>query len=316
MPTPKTVFTISKPHKPEQEKVKQTVCLLDGSLVDENLANRHPLGIMIENSVAARPQIGLADAQLVYEAITEGGITRFLAIYSCSEPEKVGPVRSARIFYLDWVSELNAFYAHVGGNYDALQKIKEYGILDLNQFRYGNAGYWRIPEAGKAIEHTMYTSTKKLWKIAEKNKWSQKADYESWEFKDDLEESQRPQSASATINFSTSNYNVKWLYEPKTNTYLRNQTKTPTIRAKNIIIQWTERRPIVSKIGEKSYAIKAIGSGKAKVLMDGKVIDGTWKKDSRATRTWFYDSSGNKIKFNRGQIWIEVVHNETPIKLE
>ena len=314
-PVSQTTSEISKkPNK--QEEVKKTVCLVDGSLVDENLANRHPLAIMIENSVAARPQIGLADAQLVYEAIAEGGITRFLAIYSCSEPEKVGPVRSARIYYLDWVSEFNAFYAHVGGNYDALQKIKEYGILDLDQFRYGNSAYWRVPEAGKAIEHTMYTSTKKLWNIADKNKWPKKADFTPWDFKDDLEESQRPQNASATVNFSTPNYSVKWSYDPKTNTYSRSQTKTPTIKAKNIIIQWMDRWPIVSKIGERGYAMKTVGSGKAKILMDGKVIDGTWKKDSRTERTWFYDSSGNKIKFNRGQIWIEIVHNDTPIKLE
>lgn len=317
---PQKISSIKTPSgnpKPSQivEKKKVT-CLLDGTEVEEDLANQHPVAVMVENSLDARPQVGLNEAQIVYEAVAEGGITRFMAIYSCAAPEKVGPVRSARTYYLDWLSEYNAFYAHVGGNWDALQKIKEYKILDLDQFRYGAAAYWRVPQAGKAIEHTMYTSVKKLLNIAKKNKWDMTGSYQTWEFKDDLAKEQRPATNTVTIDFSTPNYQVKWIYDPETNTYTRSQTKGPSIKAKNVVIQWTEKWPVVSKIGEKGYAMKTVGTGKAKILIDGKVIEGSWSKSERTSRTWFYDSSGQKIKFNRGQIWIEIVQKEMPVKIK
>lgn len=309
---PREVWKIGKKEKEE----KKAICPLDGLSVKESLANRNPLAIMIENHLDARPQTGLSEASLIYEAIAEGGITRFMALYVWGEPEKVGPIRSARTYDLDWLSEFNAFYAHVGGNYTALQQIKQYGILDLDQFKYGKGAYWREPVPGKATEHTMYTSTKKLWDLAKKNKWKMEGSYESFEFKEDLKKSERPASASVTINFSTPNYQVKWLYDPETNLYKREQAKGPEIQAKNIVVQWVERWPVVSAIGEKSWAMKTIGSGKAKIFMDGKVIEGTWKKESRTSRTWFYDSLGEKIKFNRGQTWIEIVHPEIPVRVK
>jgi len=306
-------FLQPKKEKPKVVEVKKAVCPLDGLSVKEEVANRHPLAIMIENHIDARPQSGLSEASLIYEAIAEGGITRFMALYVWGEPEKVGPVRSARTYDLDWLSEFNAFYAHVGGNYTALQQIKQYGILDLDQFKYGTQAYWREPQAGKATEHTMYTKPTKLWNIASKNKWDIKGSYESFEFKDDLEKSLRPVSASVTINFSTSNYQVKWVYDPETNLYKREQVKGPDVKAKNIIVEWMERSSTISAIGEKSWAMKTIGTGKAKIFMDGKVIEGTWKKESRTSRTWFYDTSGAKIKFNRGQTWVEIVHPELSV---
>ncbi len=292
---------------------KKAICPLDGLSVKEEVANRHPLAVMIENHTDARPQTGLADASLVYEAIAEGGITRFMAVYVWGEPEKVGPIRSARTYYIDWAAEFNAFYAHCGGNIDALDKIKADGILDLDQFKYGTQAYWREASADKATEHTMFTSAKKLWDIATKNKWDMTGSYTALDFKDDLTQSQRPQSANVTINFSTPNYQVKWNYDPTTNTYKRVQVNTPDVKAKNIIAQWVDRTATKTKINENGYNMAVIGSGKTKIFLDGKVIEGTWKKDSRTARTIFYDSTGAKIKFNRGQTWIEIVHPELSV---
>lgn len=308
-----TFTPISKNTEPTKQEIK-VPCALDGFPTTETTANRHPLAIMVENHIDARPQSGLSEASLIYEAIAEGGITRFMAIYSCNDVEKVGPVRSARTYYIDWLSEFNAFYAHVGGNYDALEKIKADKILDLDQFRYGGQAYWRESGTGKAIEHTMYTKTQKLWDIAAKNKWDMEGKYENFEFKDDLEKSQRTTTSSLIINFSTPNYQVKWIYDPETNLYIRNQTKGPEIKAKNIIVQWVERWPVTTKINEVGYAMKTVGSGKTKIYIDGKVIEGTWKKESKTARTWFYDSSGEKIKLNRGQIWVEIVHNDISVQ--
>ena len=293
--------------QPPLVQEKKAICPLDGTLVPEKWANNRPIAVMIENSVPARPQTGLAEAQLIYEALTEGGITRFMAIYACQEPAKVGPVRSARIYFLDWLSEFDAFFAHVGGNYDALLQIKKQGILDLDQFRYASA-YWREIQPNKAKEHTMYTSIPKLKQLAEKNHWQTKGSYPLYQFKDDLPPSERKDSQVITINFSRPAFLVKWKYQALTNSYLREQTNGPKIEAKNIIIQWVERWPTTSPIGEKGYQMKTIGTGKALIFLDGQRIEGRWKKDSRQSRTRFYNNQGQEIQFNRGQTWIEIVH--------
>ncbi|MCX6807040.1 MAG: DUF3048 domain-containing protein [Candidatus Berkelbacteria bacterium] len=308
--------SIHLPKIGKSTETKKVECKLDGTQTTVDLANRHPLGIMIENHIDARPQTGLIDASIIYEAIAEGGITRLLAIYACHEPEKVGPVRSARTYYINWASEFNAFYVHVGGSADGLQKIKTDGILDLDQFKYGSQAFWREPQAGKATEHTMYTSTKKLWDIARKNKWDMTGNYENFSFKDDATTSSRPTSQTVTINFSSANYTVKWIYDSAANIYKRSQSKTPEIKTKNILIQWVNSSLITNSGGKQVQSMETIGSGKAKIIMDGKVTEGTWKKESRTSRTWFYDSTGVKIKLNRGQTWIEIVHNDTSVAVE
>jgi len=290
--------SLTQPKKP---------CPLNGEMVKEQDAGLYPVAVMIENHTAARPQSGLEEAQLVYETVAEGGITRLMAIFACSQPDKVGPVRSARLYYIDWVLELNALYAHVGGNYDALTKIKKEKVLDMDQFRYGKMAFWRENNKGKAVEHTMYTSVKKLRNIASKN-WDLTKSYQVWQFKEDAERTQGPAASSIIVDFSNDNYRVKWSYLQSDNAYLREQSQFPKIKAKNVIIQWTTRWPVVSQINEKSYDMKTIGSGKAEIYLDGVRIEGTWKKDSKSERTRFYDTSGQEIKFNRGLIWIEVVY--------
>ena len=132
-------------------------CPLNGVLYPKPMRDiwekRRPLGIMIENSKAARPQSGIGQADVVYEAVAEGGITRFMAVYYCQDSETVGPVRSARTYFLDWISEYGSspLYAHVGGANtsgpaDALGQIEQYGwggFNDLNQFSIGFPAFWR-----------------------------------------------------------------------------------------------------------------------------------------------------------------------------
>ena len=110
---------------------------IDGVLVQEDESNLYPTAIIIENLTAARPQSGLDKAQIVYEALAEGGITRFLAIYArghTAEVPQIGPVRSARPYYIDWVEELGAMFVHIGGSPQALTEINKRDIFDLNQF--------------------------------------------------------------------------------------------------------------------------------------------------------------------------------------
>lgn len=298
---------------------------LDGTQVDPALANRHPLAIVIENHPEARPQVGIDKASIIYETITEGGITRFETLYGPREAEKVGPVRSMRTFFLDWAWEYNAFLGHVGGNIDALDRIPIENALDLDQFALGETAYWREPQAGKAIEHTMYTSTAKLYKAASDKGWDLKADFTSLKFleaKKFVVNQKRWQKI--TIDFSSPSYKVVYEYDPINNNYPRNLGGGPhkdrqtgnQLSPTNIIIQEVPRHEGTTRINENSWTMETIGQGKAYVIYGGQKIDGTWKKTDLKARTKFYDNTGQEISFLPGQFWYEIVPPEVFDKIE
>ena len=307
---------------------------LDGTMVSSEDANKHPLGVMVENHVDARPQSGLSQASVVYEAIAEGGITRFLAVYGPRGAAKVGPVRSARTYYVDWIRELNGYLAHVGGNYDALDMIKKVGILDLDQFANPSA-YWRDNSRKVSSEHTMYADTTKLYGIAADKKYTTANSFIPWKFKTDTASATEAADPTATttnqiseayavattinINFGNANYNVSYAYDKTTNNYLRNLAgkahldaeNSTQLSAKNVVVQTVNRKPTVTAINENGYIMDTVGSGVAAVFQDGIKIDATWKKENESSRTRFFNKATSaEIDFNSGVTWIEVISPE------
>jgi len=309
----------------DKRQAELVVSPLDGTLVEKSRANRHPLAVVIENHPDARPQYGLGSASLVYEAISEGGITRFLAIYGPGSADKVGPVRSARTFFIDWLAEFDAFFAHIGGNLDALDKIKTDKIKDLDQFAVGSLAYWRVPQVGKATEHTMFSSTLKLYNVAASKGWDvNSARFTAYQFKEDAKAGERPVAQTVAVDYSAQEYNVRWLYVPKDNVYSRELAGAAhkdgatgaQLQAKNVVVIEMQRWYAPTRINESGWAMKTIGEGKAKVFQDGKAIEGTWKKTGRTERTLLYTTSGEQVKFNPGVTWFEIVSPGTAIKVQ
>ncbi len=327
---------------------KTQVCPLNGakySKQQEQWWKTHrPLGVMIENSVDARPQSGLSFADVVYEAVAEGGITRFLAIYYCQDAGIVGPVRSARTYFLDFVSEYGEYplYAHVGGANtpgpaDALGQIDTYGwsgYNDLNQFSIGFPTYWRDYERlghTVATEHTMYSTTSKLWDVGKSrdltnkdkdgNSWEE--NFSEYEFKDGSP-SKSPTATSISFDFweGYSDFSVKWTYDSTTNSYLRtnggvvhkDKDTGKQVSAKNIVILYmTEARANDGYEGNLHMLYGTKGTGQAIVFNDGIQTKATWSKKNRESRLILRDSSGSEIKFVRGLIWFEVLGIGTPV---
>lgn len=298
-----------------------------------------PLGIMIENHAEARPQSGMSFADVTYEVVAEGGITRTLNIFYCQDAGLVGPVRSARTYFLDFVSEYGSFplYVHVGGANtsgpaDALGQIDDYGwqsYNDLNQFSIGFPTFWRDYERlghPVATEHTMYSTTEKLWKVgADRGLTNVDKKGEAWDktfqkysFKDDVPPSERPNSQSVSFDFwqGYSDYSVKWEYDKASNSYLRfnagqkhtDKNNSKQLSAKNVVLLFmTESRANDGYEGNLHMLYGTKGTGKATILIDGKKISGTWSKKNRTSRLIINDSTGLPIKFTKGKIWFTVL---------
>jgi len=329
---------------------KTEKCPLNGGLFTKAerqiWEKRRPLTVMIENHSDSRPQSGLSKADVVYEAVAEGGITRFLAVFYCgaaAEEVTLGPIRSARTYFMDFASEYGDFplYAHVGGANkpgpaNALGQIGDYGWLakgnDMNQFSIGFPVFWRDYERighPVATEHTMYSTTEKLWGVASKrdlnatdeegHRWD--ANFEEWKFKDDEESSLRGTIGKISFSFweNSPDYAVSWEYNKENNNYLRFNGGQPhkdlnndsQIQAKTVIIQFMKEKGPIDEIKHMLY--ETVGSGKALIFQDGKVIEGSWKKEKRQARTKFIDKSGKEILLNRGPIWIEIVPTGGPV---
>jgi len=290
---------------------------IDGEPVSGEIAVRRPIAVMIDNLSLARPQWGLSAAARVYEALTEGGITRYLAVFAEQDADRIGPVRSARTQFLDYAVELDAAIAHVGGNADALALVRELPVKDLDDFHFGDA-YRRIPAPHVAFEHTAFTSTQTLRGILEQRGWAEDPPIAQPSWKDDRPVPDRPASQRVTIAFSTPEYTVSWTYRPETNDYARALAGAPdtdaatghALTAKTIAIAVIPRTEGRTSIGEDTWTFADVGSGPALVVQDGTVIRATWQKASRADRLRFVDQTDHEIALNRGPQWIEIVPPE------
>ena len=288
--------------------------IIDGVKVSSGTENMLPVTVMIENLSTARPQFGLSRAQVVYEALAEGGITRFLAIYASSDAlETIGPVRSARDYYVDWAEEYHGVYVHAGGSPQALQRLVGNNYLtDLNQISGDHAYFWR--DTSRAAPHNLFTSTELLgYALRDKGLSETVGSYSGWVFQKESAKKNRPASQSIKLSFSTSSYDVSYDYDAETNTYARSNGGAPhvdaltndQIRVKNIIVQYVASSLLDASSGRLS--LTTVGEGDAMVFINGVAIPARWKKPARGERTRYYGEDGSELSFAPGTIWIEVL---------
>lgn len=303
--------------QPVEQRARRAI---DGVMAKIADANHVPVAVVIENQTAARPQAGLNKANLVYETLTEGGITRFLSIFASGEVvEKIGPVRSARTVHLNWVKELSALFAHAGGSPEAIQKIPSAGITDLNQM-FNSQYFDRDPERLKRLarEHTLYTTSVLLARAIRDKEMPLVGSFEPWLFADEASLAERPsEPKSIAIEFSTFQYKVEYRYNRETNNYDRYQAEQPhvmedgsTISVKNVVVQYAPTRLADA---EGRLSIETTGEGEAIVFQNGKSISATWKKSAPEERTRYVDETGGEIRFVPGSTWIEVLPNDREV---
>jgi hypothetical protein len=295
--------------KPKPKPVPKYYSPLTGVIVaDEATTKRQVTAIMIENSPSARPQSGLKDAGIVYEAIAEGGITRFIALYQEARPGLIGPVRSVRPYYVEWAAGYDAAVAHIGGSAHALQMIRSgnYGV-DLDQF-FNSGAYWRA--ADRYAPHNVYTNFDKLDALtASKGKTS--SIFTGFTRKEDTKAA-TPNAKSINVAVSTGAYTVSYAYDAASNAYVRSEGGAPhvdreggQIMPRVVVAIRVENTTVFEDGTRQSYQVT--GSGQAYIFQDGTVQEATWSKADSKAPLLLKDAAGKDIALNRGQTWITAV---------
>jgi hypothetical protein len=318
---PKFIYRVQEVALVEEQKQAQEMYQhpLTGVWIYDQIEPPQVFGVMIDNHEEAWPAAGVEEAFLVIEAPVEAGIPRMLAFFSQEqEVETIGPVRSARPYYLDWAAELDALYAHVGGSNAALDDIASGGTFDMNQYWWGQY-FWRSTQ--RYSPHNVFTSTELLndfYELREEASLAPTRLYDVWTFKDP---EPTDTESHLYIDFWAPVYVVDWDYNSETGMYERSQFNEPhvaysgeRIAADNVAVVVTEVK-IIDYVGRRD--IRTTGEGYGYVLQDGQVIEVTWKKPSISERLKFYDrETGEEIVMNAGRTWIEVVPTEDDIRID
>lgn len=291
----------------EPEPVKYYSPLTGLEVADEAATKQAVTAIMIENSPDARPQSGIKNSGVVFEAIAEGGITRFLVLYQEQKPKLIGPVRSVRMYYVEWAAAFNASIAHIGGSAAALREVRNGKYRDIDQF-FNPGAYWRATD--RYAPHNVYTNFSRLDAL-NKAKGYKTSSFTGFSRKDG-EPSDEPTATKVTVNISGPTYNSTYVYDKKTNTYARSQGG-----AKHLDRESGQIKPSVvigmmvdeSTVFEDGYrqSIKTVGSGTAYIFQNGTAQKATWKKASKTKQIAFYGADGKEISLVRGQVWITAV---------
>ncbi len=313
-------FVIRKPVKPTPvavKVVKKVVVPKPTTEASKLSGLQVPIGtslgpvtaVQIENSPDARPQSGLKDASVIFEAIAEGGITRFNAIFQDTAPDYIGPIRSLRPYYIDWFWPFDASIAHVGGAPQALADVKSLGIKDLDQF-YNGGSYDRI--TSRYAPHNVYTSVARLNDL-EKAKGYTSAKYTGFLRKKEAK-AVTPTAKGIDLAISSYYYNVHYDYDAVNNAYLRSEGgaahldfKTEAQLEPKVVVAIVMSRGTATDGEHTDYV--TTGSGHMYVFQDGTVQEGNWSKAGRQDQWTFTADDGKPIAFNPGQTWFSMVDN-------
>lgn len=264
--------------------------------------------VMVENSPASRPQSGLDKADIVYEVLAEGGITRFAAIYQSEYPENVGPVRSIRPYFLELGSGYDAIFVHAGGSEEAKSLIAKKGLPSLNGLYLEPKYFWRVPF--RKEPHNLYTDFNKLKEAAKAFKYREEGEIPSFYFHAPEDPVTGEKATKIAIEYNP-NYKVEYQYDAEKKVYLRSMDGKPhldlitnqQLTTTNLLVIKAKHRTL-DKEGRLSIDLKSGGSGT--LFERGVAIPVRWENVRGVIRA-FVD--GNEVKFDPGKTWVEIIPN-------
>ena len=292
------------------------------NIVDVNTKSR-PYAIMINNVAGARKlQSGLQDAYIIYEMMVEGGITRYLALFLDQNTERIGSIRSARHYYLDYALENDAIYVHHGYSPQAREDWNSLGVdrIEVNESTTG----WRDKSASKTYEFTLFSNIEKLNKGLGSKRTERNNDLLLNYSADEVDLSQLEGAIPAnTLNIKYSgNTNNNYVYDKDNKFYLRsvnNKSQDDYVTGKQLtvknIIVYSIKYSGISGDDKGRQTIDNIGEGNGYYISNGYAIPITWSKKSRKSQTIYRYNNGQEITVNDGNTFIQIVPESGSINI-
>jgi DUF3048 family protein len=280
------------------------------------IPDRPVLAVKVENLPEARPQAGLDHADIVYEEPVEGGITRFIALFQCEEAKQVGPIRSGRTTDPEILLQYGKPpLAYSGGANSVRKAIDRAGLTDISETEAPHA-YTRDPE--RVAPHDLFSTTTALWRAARS---TARAPSAVFTYEDDLQLKSR---RVGTVHLPFSSYSdVIWTWSKRSGTWARAHgteahtlTDGQQVQATNVVVQVVDVVPgsIIDPAGNPSPEVDVIGTGKAYVFRDGRMIAGGWERKTEDDVTSFVTRSGDTIPLAPGSTWVELLPSTIALK--
>ncbi|MBP1925449.1 hypothetical protein J2Z76_001308 [Sedimentibacter acidaminivorans] len=305
-----------------EDDVNKVISPLDGLKYYEEQLQRRPVVISIDNHPDARWQAGLNQAEIIYECEVEFPYTRYLCVFLACEPERVGPVRSARPYLVNYALENDGIFVHVGGSQDAFNEIYRLSVADVDGLYSG--AMWRYYDTGKFAPHNMYTVLKSIRDEAEMRGYRINSQFEGYKFNDksfNISEKYKNVSKAAKICISYNKFNTTdYMYDTENSLYQRykdgekhiDELDGKQLSAKNIMLLETTKEVLDN---EGRLFIETVGSGEGIYITNGEAVEITWNKKSEKSRTNFYIGQ-DELVLNPGNTWIQVLSNINLVNIE
>ena len=305
------------------EKENEPVEAVEEKQVQIFSGNNRPIAVMIDNHSGAWPQAGLNQAYMVYEIIVEGGETRLMALFKGVDLEKIGPVRSARHYFLDYAMENDAIYVHFGQSPQAESDIKKYSIHDINGIAEDGTTFWRVKD--KSAPHNAVTSTQKLLESAKSKNYRTTSTEESVLNYVTDEVNLEDGEVATTITIPHSDLQtVEYEYDEENKVYVRyargeEQTDWDTdepVTTKNIIITFCDNYTLSDKENKGRQGLKNIGTFDGYYITNGKAIKIQCIKNERDEKTVYQDMNGKEINVNDGNTFVNICPTDADVEIE
>lgn len=270
--------------------------------------NDRIIAVMISNQGGARPQTGLDQADMVYEILAEGDITRLVAFFQSQNPEVIGPVRSLRPYLIDLATGFDAVFAHAGGSPEALSRVQHEALASLDEIYSAGSSFYRVDF--RKAPHNLYTSLEKLREGAEKRGFRQDADIPTILFKDAEEDMQGEEATNIHIKYYSA-YDVSYEYNSETQTYLRFVRGEPHVdmetekqlETTNLFVLETTHK-VLDNDGRR--AIDVMSEGKGYLFQRGKMLEVDWKRVDGVIRPLI---NGQEVGLYPGTTWVNIIPN-------
>ena len=306
---------------------------LTGMPIDEAWANRRPIAIMLNNIKAALPQLGISQADVIYEVLAEGGITRMLGVFqSVEDVGMIGSVRSARPYYLELALGHDAIYLHAGGSEDAYAKIKSWGVTAFDCVRGPYEGkqaesnlFWRDAERRKtmSIEHTVVTTGQAIQTyLPESTRLEHEADYKyQMSFADDGTPVEGDTANVISVPFSSYKTGV-FQYDPLQGKYLVEEYGKPyvdgntdqQVSVTNVIVLMTSCAVIPGDDAGR-LTVDLTSGGEGWFACGGKIIPIHWSKADRNSQFVYTTLDGTPITLGIGNTYVSIIPTKNNITI-